>query len=110
MDYLYFTLVVAMLVVIAIVSAEFYYIKCRKDATEKWYSIETQLYDLRARVEATNIRLSLIQDRVSVQTFDLLYHMDRQVRDVIFRNNRDLENWYEEHFKQKNNENDDKEM
>jgi hypothetical protein len=109
MDYFYFTLVLAMLVVIAIVAAEFYYIKCRKDATEKWYSIETQLYDLRARVEATNIRLSLIQDSVSVQTFDLLYHMDRQERDVIFRNNRDLENWYEGHFNM-DNENDDKEM
>lgn len=109
MDYFYFTLVLAMLVVIAIVAAEFYYMKCRKDATEKWYAIEKHLYDLRVRVDSANICLSLIQDSVSVQTFDLLYHMDRQVRDVIFRNNRDLENWYEEHFK-KDNENDDKEM
>jgi len=110
MDYFYFTLVLALLVVIAIVAAEFYYIKCRKDATEKWYAIDKQLFDLRMQVETTDRRLAIIQDCVLlVQTFDLLYHMDRQERDIIFQNNRDLENWYEEHFK-KDNENDDKEM
>jgi hypothetical protein len=54
-------------------------------------------------------RLAFILDGVSVQTFDLLYHMDRQERDVIFRNNRDLESWYEGHFN-KDNENDERQQ
>lgn len=95
MDYLYFTLVLLLLMVISIVAAEFYYVKCRKDATEKWYEI----------VE----KIKTIEYLQAIQLFDLIYHSDRQERDIIFRNNKDLENWYEGHFK-KDNENDDKEM
>jgi len=96
MDYFYFTLVLAMLVVIAIVAAEFYYVKCRKDATEKWYEIVG--------------KIKMIEYLQSIQLFDLIYHMDTQERNVLFGDYKGLEAWYEEHFEQKNNENDDKEM
>lgn len=95
MDYLYFTLVLGLFVVIAIVAAEFYYIKCRKDATEKWYEIMEKIKTIK-----------LFQ---AIQLFDLIYHMDTQERNVLFGDYKGLEAWYEEHFK-KDNENDDKEM
>ena len=91
MDYLYFTLVVAMLVVIAIVSAEFYYVKCRKDATEKWYEIMG--------------KIKMIEYLQAIQLFDLIYHMDTQERNVLFGDYKGLEAWYEGHFK-KDNENE----
>lgn len=96
MDYFYFTLVLAMLVVIAIVVAEFYYVKCHKDATEKWYEIMEKIKTIK-----------LFQ---AIQLFDLIYHMDTQERNLLFGDYKGLETWYEEHFKQKNNEKDDKEM